>query len=107
MVIFCQEIFFYIRQYMSIVSFIITILKHKGYKMKVSYHAGQRFLERVIKKADFTKYEVHRTVEYLERLLADVVLNSYAKPFALPGFENQFQVINRDNVAITIVPKHN
>jgi len=74
--------------------------------MKVSYHAGQRFLERVIKKVNYTKYEVHRTVEYLERILSDVLLNSYAKPFALPGFENDFQVINRDNVAITIIPKH-
>ena len=75
--------------------------------MKVSYHAAQRFLQRVIKKVDCTKYEVHRTIEYLERVLADITLTSYAKPFALPGFENDFQVINRDNVAITIIPKHN
>ena len=46
-------------------------------------HAAQRFLERVIKKVDFTKYEVHRTVEYLEKVLSEVSLNSYAKPFAL------------------------
>ena len=75
--------------------------------MKVSYHAVQRFLKRVIKKVDVTKYEVHRTVEYLERVLAEVSLTSYSKPFALPGFENHFQVINRDNVAITIISKHN
>jgi len=74
--------------------------------MKVSYHAGQRFLQRVIKKVDYTKYEVHRTVEYLEKVFADISLNSYSKPFALPGFENQFKVINRDNVVLTIIPKH-
>lgn len=73
--------------------------------MKVSYHAAQRFLERVIKKVNFTKEEVHRTVEYLEIVLGNIVLNSYSKPFALPGFENTFYVINRDNVAITIIPK--
>jgi hypothetical protein len=75
--------------------------------MKVTYHAGQRFLERVIKKVNYTKYEVHRTVEYLERVLGDIVVNSYSKPFALPGFESEFKVINKDNTVITIIPKHN
>jgi len=45
--------------------------------MNITYHAGQRFLERVVNKVDFTKYEVHRTVEYLERVFKDVLPTSY------------------------------
>jgi hypothetical protein len=74
--------------------------------MKVTYHAGQRFLERVIKKADFTKNEVHRTVEYLERVFKDVVISSYARKFVLPGFENEFYVIHQENCVVTIIPKN-
>lgn len=73
--------------------------------MKVTYHAAQRFLERVIKKTDFSKYEVHRTVEYLEKVLKDVIVRSYKNFFPLPGFENQFYVVYKENSAITIIPK--
>ena len=73
--------------------------------MKVTYHAAQRFLERVIKRTDFSKYEVHRTVEYLEYLLKDIVVTSYAKPFALPGYQKLFYVVHQENCAITIIPK--
>lgn len=37
--------------------------------MKVTYHAAQRFLERVIKKTEFSGQEVHRTIKYLEKAL--------------------------------------
>ena len=74
--------------------------------MRVTYHAVQRFLERVVKKLNFSKYEVHRTVEYLENLLKDIVVTSYAKPFALPGYQKLFYVVHQENCAITIVPKN-
>ena len=73
--------------------------------MKVTYHAAQRFLERVVKKSNFSKYEVHRTVEYLEKALKDVMIRSYKDFFPLPGFENQFYVVAQENSAITIIPK--
>ena len=73
--------------------------------MKVTYHAAQRFLERVIQKSDFSKYEVHRTVKYLEKSLKDVIVNNYKDFFPLPGFENKFYVIAQENSAITIIPK--
>lgn len=73
--------------------------------MKVTYHAAQRFLERVVKKSDFSKYEVHRTVEYLERSFQDVVVNSFKEFFPLPGFENRFYVVAQENCAVTIIPK--
>jgi hypothetical protein len=63
---------------MSILSFILIILKQKEEQIKISYHAAQRFLESVIKKTEFTKYEVHRTVEYLQRVFKDVVINAYS-----------------------------
>ncbi len=73
--------------------------------MKITYHAAQRFLERVIKKTDYTKYEVHRTVQYLEKALRDVIVHSYKDFFPLPGFEKQFYVVAQENSAITIIPK--
>ena len=73
--------------------------------MKVTYHAAQRFLERVIEKSNFSKYEVHRTVGYLEKTLQDVMIRSYKGFFPLPGFENKFYVLAQENNAITIIPK--
>lgn len=73
--------------------------------MKVTYHAGQRFLERVIEKTDYSKYEVHRTVEYLERAFKDIVVTGYARRIALPGFESDYYVVQRENTVITVIPK--
>lgn len=73
--------------------------------MKVIYHAAQRFLERVIKKSNFSKYEVHKTVEYLEKMLQDVIVHSYKDFFFLPGFENKFYVVAQENNAVTVIPK--
>lgn len=47
--------------------------------MKVSYHAAQRFLERVVKQLEFSKIDVYCAQEYLQSLLKDVVISSYAK----------------------------
>jgi hypothetical protein len=73
--------------------------------MKVTYHAAQRFLERVVHKSEFTKKEVQTTIDYLTNIFKDVVVNSYSKPFALPGFEKQYYVVHRDNSILTIIPK--
>ncbi|WP_121628736.1 hypothetical protein [Poseidonibacter antarcticus] len=73
--------------------------------MIITYHAGQRFLERVIHKIDFTKYEVHRTVEYLQRVFKDVVPSSKVAYLPLPGFESNFHAVYKDNTILTIVPK--
>jgi hypothetical protein len=73
--------------------------------MKVTYHAAQRFLERVIKKTEFTKDEVHKTVKYLEKALKDVMVYSYKDFLPLPGFENEFCIVAQEHNAITIIPK--
>jgi hypothetical protein len=73
--------------------------------MRVSHHVAVRFLQRVIQKTEFTGKEVYQTIRYLETALSDIVLNSYAKSFALPGFEKEFCVIAKENTAVTIIPK--
>ncbi|MEN4046981.1 hypothetical protein MLC52_09935 [Sulfurimonas sp. NW15] len=72
--------------------------------MKVTVHAAQRFLERVMRKSTYTYRDVNFSIRYLEKLLQNVVVSSYAKPFVLPGFEN-YKAIYRANTLITIVPK--
>ena len=72
--------------------------------MRVSIHAGERFLQRVMQKATYTCFDVNFAIEYLEKVLNDVVPTSRSAQFALPGFEN-FRVIYREGNVITIIPK--
>ena len=72
--------------------------------MKVSIHAAQRFLERVMSKANYTSLDVNAVMSYLERLLKDVVPGSRSTQFALPGFE-KYKVVYVDNTVVTIIPK--
>ena len=41
--------------------------------MRVSIHAGERFLQRVMQKATYTCFDVNFAIEYLEKALNDVV----------------------------------
>lgn len=52
--------------------------------MRISQHAAQRFLERAV---------------------GEIIPGSYAKPFVIPGFED-FKVIHRAGVVVTIIPKN-
>lgn len=72
--------------------------------MQVTVHAAQRFLERVMSQTNYTYQEVGMTLEFLEKILKDVVVTSKVKHFVLPGFKN-FRVVYCENTAITIVPK--
>jgi len=72
--------------------------------MRVSIHAGQRFLERVMTKVTYTCFDVNFAIEYLEKILRDVVPTSSTTQFVLPGFEN-FKVVYREGNVITIIPK--
>lgn len=72
--------------------------------MKVSIHAGQRFLERVMEKANYNSFDVNTAIAYLEKALQDVVPNSCNMHFVIPGFEN-YRAIYRQNTVITIIPK--
>jgi hypothetical protein len=72
--------------------------------MKITIHAAQRFLERVISKENYTCFDVNFAINYLEKLLQDVVITKKLAFIVLPGFE-QYRAIYRDNTIITIVPK--
>jgi len=72
--------------------------------MRVSIHAGKRFLERVMTKATYTCFDVEFAIEYLEKLLRDVVPANSTTHFVLPGFEN-FKAVYREGNIVTIIPK--
>lgn len=72
--------------------------------MKVSYHAAQRFLERVVNQLEFSKTDIHNAQDYLEVLLKNVVISSYKRQFALPSFQH-FLGIYQEDVLVTIIPK--
>ena len=72
--------------------------------MKVTYHATQRFLERVLHKVKYSRSDFHDAKRELEALFESVVPTSYARPFALPGFKG-YKVVHQDNTVITILEK--
>lgn len=72
--------------------------------MKVSIHAAERFLERVMAKTDYTCFDINMVIAYLEKVFQDVVPNSCNKHFVIPGFQN-YKAISRQNTIITIIPK--
>ena len=88
----------------TIVVNIIRILKKKRTTDGRSIHAGQSFLERVMTKATYTCFDVNFAIEYLEKILIDVVPTSRLTQFILPRFEN-FRVVYREGNVITIIPK--
>ncbi len=89
---------------MATIPFIIG--NTKGEKMKVTYHAAKRYLQRVLGKAGFSRKDILLVKSYLEgNLFKNVVPLSYSRPFALP-IHKGFRVIHRENVVITIVPKN-
>lgn len=72
--------------------------------MKVTYHATQRFLERVLNKVRVSREEFLETHSTLEDIFNSVVPGSYSRPFGLPGFKG-YIVVHRDNTVITILEK--
>lgn len=72
--------------------------------MKVSIHAGERFLQRVMKRADYNCFDVNMAIAYLEKALKDIVPNSSNKHFVIPGFEN-YRAVYCQNTIVSVVPK--
>lgn len=72
--------------------------------MRITIHAAQRFLERVMDKETYSCLDVDFTIRYLAKLLADVVPTGSATSFVLPSFEN-YKVIYKEGSVITIIPK--
>jgi len=72
--------------------------------MKITIHAAQRFLERVMSKETYTCLDVDFAMRFLEKILKDVVPTGSATSFVLPSFEH-FRVIYKEGSVITIIPK--
>ena len=72
--------------------------------MKITIHAAERFLERVMSKVNYTCFDIQFAIDYLKRLLQDVVPSTRNSRFVLPGFEN-FRVVYKDNTVVTIINK--
>lgn len=72
--------------------------------MRVTIHAAQRFVERVLKLHSFSSKEIDCAKTYLEMLTKDIVPNSYAKRFVLPGFES-YSCVCYENTIVTVIPK--
>ncbi len=72
--------------------------------MKITQHAAQRFLQRVMNKKDFTKQDMYRAYKFLEAETKDIVVDGYKRYFSLPSFQN-YRAIVIENQLVTILPK--
>ena len=73
--------------------------------MKVTYHAAERFLQRVIGKLSYSSKDIYNMKVYLEQtMFRNIVPSSYSYPFPMPEYKG-FSVIHRDDVVITIIQK--
>ena len=70
--------------------------------LKITYHAAERFLQRVFEFTSYTKDEVYRAMQLIAK---DVVnIEHRGKSFVLPTFPN-FVAIVKENALVTILPK--
>jgi hypothetical protein len=72
--------------------------------MKITVHAGQRFLERVMNKEQYSYLDIDFAMRYLSKLLQDIVPTGSATSFVLPCFE-QYRAICIEGRIVTIIPK--
>ncbi|RLA75107.1 MAG: hypothetical protein DRG30_04790 [Epsilonproteobacteria bacterium] len=70
--------------------------------MRVSYHAGERFLQRVFKFTDYTKKHVLNAMKLIEKDISHIEYRN--ANFVLPSFPN-YRCIVADNTLVTIIPK--
>lgn len=70
--------------------------------MRVSYHAGERFLQRVLKLKNYTKMQILDAMKWIEKDISNIDYR-YAN-FALPSFPSH-RCIVVNHTLVTIVPK--
>lgn len=73
--------------------------------MRVTYHAAQRFIERVLDKKSFSRKDMQEAKAFLENLTQNIVISSYRKNFVLPGF-SKFACVYQEDALLTIIPKN-
>jgi len=69
---------------------------------KVSYHAGERFLQRVLGVYEYSKKDVINAINMIKTDIMNIV--SPKQRFILPSF-NKFNVVVENNTVVTVVPK--
>jgi len=70
--------------------------------MRVSYHAGERFLQRVFHFTEYTKKQVFNAMKLLEKDIANIEYRQ--ANFVLPSFPD-YRCVVADNTLVTIIPK--
>jgi len=66
--------------------------------MKVTVHAGERFLQRVFNKNRYSQLELMRAIKLLERETDNIVFNECRKNLLLPSFNNFVAVIKNQTI---------
>jgi len=70
--------------------------------MKVTFHAGERFLQRVLKMTRYSKQHILNAMELIKKDIKDLEVNGAR--FVLPTFPQYIAVV-RDNHIVTIINK--
>ena len=70
--------------------------------MKVSYHAGERFLQRVLKFTHYTKKQVINAIKLIEKDIDNIEYRN--ANFVLPSFP-EYKCVIANNTLVTIIPK--
>jgi len=71
--------------------------------LRVTYHAGERFLQRVFDVSSYTTKEVKKAMQLISRDIKDVQHNCLS--FVLPSFPS-YRAIVKDGALVTIIAKH-
>ena len=71
--------------------------------MRVTYHAGERLLQRVFQFATYSKKQIHDAVRLIERDVRDVEYRN-KKRVILPSFPDFYAVVVEDSL-VTVIPK--
>ena len=69
---------------------------------KVSYHAGERFLQRVLGVNHYTKKDVLNAIKLISNDIKNIVTSRTR--FILPSF-SKFNVIVKQKTIVTVIPK--
>ena len=69
---------------------------------RITYHAGERFLQRVFNFTSYSTQEVIKAMMLLSKDIATVC--HHGRSFALPSFPD-YRAIVKDNAIVTIISK--
>jgi len=75
--------------------------KERKTQMRITYHAGERFLQRVFQFSSYSKRQVH-AIFLLTKDLSNLEVKRSRVP--LPSFPNYYGVFV-ENTLVTVIPK--